>query len=280
MTVTRIPENHYRGFRLGRHVEHDPRSLAYAHGVLPSSAIKPVQWARRIPILDQKNLGSCTGNAGTGILGTDTLGLRGAECVAISSAGEAASHAIFTAGRNPLDEDFAVKLYELATRLDGISGQYPPTDTGSTGLGVGKALKALGLASGYTHAFSLAALKSALQAGPAMLGIVWLNSMFDPAADGTLPVDQSSGVAGGHEIVCSGWDGSRFRLDNSWGTGWGDAGSCWVKEPDMQWLLSQQGDVTVPALLAAPQPTPTPVPSDPDMTMALAMRTWLNVKGL
>jgi hypothetical protein len=280
LTITLLPENHDRRYRLGRHIEHDPRSLDYAHGVLPGSAIKPVQWQRRIPILDQKNLGSCTGQAGTGILGTDTLGLTGAGFVTISSAGEAASHAIFTAGRNALDEDFAVKLYELATRLDGVSGQYPPTDTGSTGLGVGKALKALGLATGYTHAFSLAALKSALQTGPAMLGIVWLNSMFNPDSAGVLSVDQSSGVAGGHEIVCSGWDGSRFRLDNSWGASWGDSGSCWVKEPDMQWLLSQQGDVTVPALVAAPQPTPTPTPSDPDMAMALAARTWLTAKGL
>jgi hypothetical protein len=280
MSTSLLPETHSRAYRLGRHVEHDPRSLRYAHGVLPKSAIRPVQWTRRIPILDQGNLGSCTGNAGTGILGTDTLGFAGAEAVTISPAGEAASHAIFTAGRNPLDEDFAVKLYELATRLDGVSGQYPPTDTGSTGLGVGKALKALGLATGYTHAFSLAALKSALQAGPAMLGIVWLQSMFDPASDGTLPVDQSSGVAGGHEIVCSGWDGSRFRLDNSWGTGWGDSGSCWVKEPDMLWLLSQQGDVTVPALVGAPQPIPTPTPADPDLAMALAVRTWLAAKGL
>jgi hypothetical protein len=29
----------------------------------------------------------------------------------------------------------------------------------------------------------------------------------------------------------------------------------------MQWLLSQQGDVTVPAFATAPQPTPTPVPT-------------------
>lgn len=45
--------------RLGRRVFHDPRSLAYAHPVLPKSAIQTVEWTRRIPILDQGRLGSC-----------------------------------------------------------------------------------------------------------------------------------------------------------------------------------------------------------------------------
>jgi hypothetical protein len=179
----------------------------------------------------------------------------------------------------PVDESLAVDLYKMATTLDNVPGSYPPDDTGSSGLGVAKALKTWALATGYTHAFSPAALKSALQSGPAMLGIVWLNSMFDPRPDGTLSVDQKSGLAGGHEIVCSGWDGARFRLDNSWGPAWGNAGSCWVTETDMVWLLSQQGDVTVPALVRAPQPTPGPA-ADPDVVLALAARSWLTAKGL
>ena len=265
MRVEHLPERD-GPYRLGRHVEHDPRSLRFAHGVLPGSAVRPVQWQRRVPVFDQHALGSCTGNAAAGVLATD------------HAAGPGLTEVVVKGVLRPVDEELAVALYSLATALDNIVGQFPPDDTGSSGLGVAKALKKVGLAVGYTHAFSLAALKSALQSGPAMLGIVWLNSMFDPAADGTLTVDEASGLAGGHEIVCSGWDGSRFRLDNSWGSSWGDAGSCWVKEADMQWLLSQQGDVTVPALVAAPQPTPTP--SDPDMAMALAARTWLTQKGL
>ncbi len=166
----------------------------------------------------------------------------------------------------------------MATTLDNVPGSYSPDGTGSSGLGAAKALKLWGLASAYTHAFGLAALKSALQTGPAMLGIVWLNSMCHPKPDNTLTVGRDSGLAGGHEIVCSGWDGSRFRLDNSWGASWGDSGSCRVAEADMQWLLSQQGDVTVPAFSRAPRPTPAP--ADPDMAMALAARTWLTAKGL
>jgi len=247
---------------LGRHVDHDPRSLAYAHGVLPQSAIKSVDWTRRIPILDQGQLGSCTGNAATGALGTDSAGRTAATTVTISAAGAAASHGLFTAGEHILDEAFAVALYSLATILDGISGQYPPTDTGSSGLGVAKALQALGLASGYTHGFSIAALNSALQTGPVLIGIPWLRSMFDTASDGRIIVTKTSPVDGGHELEMPRFDAAtgEYWVPNSWNESWGQAGWGYLPAADLSWLLSQQGDVTVPAWSTAPAPGPTPVP--------------------
>jgi hypothetical protein len=270
---------------LGRHVEHDPRSLRYAHGVLPKSAIKSVEWTRRIPILDQGQLGSCTGNAGTGVLGTDSAGRTASTSVTIAAAGAAASHGLFAAGVHALDEAFAVALYSLATILDGISGQYPPTDTGSSGIGVGKALQVLGLASGYTHGFSLAALQSALQSGPVMIGIEWFNSMFNPASDGRIPVDKSSGVAGGHELELSKYDAAtgEYWVPNSWASSWGQSGWGYLAEADLVYLLSQQGDVTVPALVGAPVPTPTPGPVPTGATgaqVAAAVRAALAAEGV
>lgn len=238
---------------LGRHVEHDPRSLQYAHGVLPKTAIKSVDWTRRVPHFDQGQLGSCTGNAAAGLVGTDSAGRTGLTTVAI------------TGDTNlwPVDEDLAVHVYELATQLDEFDGQYPPTDTGSSGLGAAKALVKLGLAAKYTHAFSLDALKSALQNGAAMAGTVWPESAFDVDSDGYLKVDRKSAIAGGHEYVISAWDATKkaFRMDNSWGDSWGLHGSAWIHEADMQWLLSQQGDVTVPVWATAPAPTPPPAPT-------------------
>lgn len=245
-----IPQHHRPGQHLGRHVDHDPRSLAYAHGVLPKSAIKSVDWARRAPIFDQGQLGSCTGNAAAGLLGTDNATRPGATTVTVGG------------DTVPVDEDLAVRVYSLATELDTFDGAYPPDDTGSSGLGAAKALVKLGLATAYTHAFSLDALKSALQQGPVMAGTVWLNSMFDPSGAGNLIVDRHSGVAGGHEYVISAYDqgSGAFRMDNSWGTSWGVGGSAWLLESDVQWLLSQDGDITVPAFISAPAPTPVPSP--------------------
>ncbi|MFD1274828.1 hypothetical protein ACFQ51_34645 [Streptomyces kaempferi] len=169
---------------LGRHVHHDPRSLDYAHGVLPTSAIKTVDWTRRVPHFDQGQLGSCTGNAATGLLGTDSATRSGFTSVTLDG------------NVLPVDEDLAVKVYSLATQLDEFDGAYPPTDTGSSGLGAAKALVKLGLAARYTHAFSLDALKSALQTGPVMVGTTWLESMFDvDPKTGYVVVDRKSPVA-------------------------------------------------------------------------------------
>lgn len=239
---------------LGRHVEHDPRSLQFAHGVLPKNAIKSVDWTRRVPIFDQGSLGSCTGNAAAGLVGTDSAARTGQSTVNIT--GDTTAW--------PVDEDLAVEVYKLATTLDNVQGAYPPDDTGSSGIGAAKALKKLGLATGYTHAFSLDALKSALQNGPVMVGTVWLESMFDVRPNtGYVIVDRKSAVAGGHEYVISSYDAFAlaFRIDNSWSDSWGVRGSAWITEPDMQWLLSQQGDVTVPAWVTVPTPPPAPTPS-------------------
>ena len=255
--------------RLGRHVQHDPRSLRYAHGVLPKTAIKSVDWTRRVPHFDQGDLGSCTGNAAAGLLATDCSARTGLTSVTVSGT------------VLPVDETLAVKLYSLATQLDEFSGQYPPTDTGSSGLGAAKALVKLGVASKYAHAFSLSALKSALQAGPVMVGTVWLDSMFEVARDGYVVIDRKSAVAGGHEYVISAYDADRqrFRLDNSWGDSWGVDGSAWYTQADLQWLLSQDGDVTVPAWATVPVPPPPPTPApaaDPRLVQAATLALQLD----
>jgi hypothetical protein len=275
------------GRPFGRHLEHDPRSLAFAHGVLPKTGLQSVLWTRRSPILDQGQLGSCTGNAACGLLGTDSAGRTATGTVTISAAGAAASHGLFVVGEHVLDERFAVSLYSLATVLDSIPGSYPPQDTGSSGLGVAKALKALGLATSYTHAFTLAAVASALQSGPVLLGTIWLNSMFSPAAaDGRIPVDRASAVAGGHELEITGWDAAtdRYWLTNSWGASWGQGGGGYVTGADLAWLLGQQGDITVPVLTVAPGPAPAPVPAPApaadDVALAAALHTWLTAHNL
>jgi hypothetical protein len=248
-------------YALGRKVNHDPRSLAFAVGVLPKTAIASVRWTRRVPVFDQGNLGSCTGNAAAGLIGTDSAGRQGVTSITVTPAQAAATRGVFTAGTYAVDEILAVQCYELNTVLDGFPGTCPPDDPGSDGLSAAKTLKALGLVDTYKHAFSLTALDAALQSGPVMLGTTWLESMFNPSSNGRIPVNRTSPVAGGHEYVVDQLDVENgcYWLTNSWGTSWGLDGRGYILRADMQWLLSQQGDVTAPHFLA-PQPQPVPVP--------------------
>jgi hypothetical protein len=211
--------------RLGRHQWLDARSLAYmvendvrAMG----SGLKDRSWERVLPVLDQGNLGSCTGNAGTGALGTQPF----YDAVGRAALGEGADG---TRG-----EQFAVQLYEAATAIDGYPGVYPPDDTGSSGLAICKVLKSRGTISGYRWARSAYGFLRLLQDGPVLQGMPWYSAFFHPDAQGFIDADpqwSTSGVAGGHEIEAVGLEldtadafNSVITYVNSWGTGWGDAG--------------------------------------------------------
>lgn len=235
--------------RLGRHVRHDSRSRAYAIEHDPSVPIATVQHERHIPVLDQGQLGSCTGNAGVGCMGTG---------------------AFYATVPNPhytWDEAGAVALYSRATNLDGAAGSYPPDDTGSDGLSIAKALKESGEISGYQWAFTPQTARQALMSGPVITGVVWYESMFTPDKSGRIVVTPNSGVAGGHEFVVDGYqmlgnspsDQDRVWMTNSWGASWGLAGRAWLTFADWSYLLGQQGDVTQFVAITAPAPTPAPV---------------------
>ncbi|QGJ93475.1 cysteine protease [Arthrobacter phage Mufasa8] len=206
---------------LGRHVNHDPRSRAYQAVVAPTR--KPVLHRHYGPVLDQGQLGSCTGNAMAQALNT----------------------APFHKPRTRLlTEADAVAIYSAATALDSIPGHYPPEDTGSDGLSVAKAAKAKGYISSYTHAFSVEQALGALQLSPFLFGTSWHQSMFTPDAQGFVHPDGN--VVGGHEILCIGDTGKELVFLNSWGKGWGLSGKFKLTYEDFAALMADSGDVTVP----------------------------------
>jgi hypothetical protein len=107
--------------------------------------------------------------------------------------------------------------------------------------------------------------------------------MFTTDSDGFVKVDKSSGEAGGHELVISGYDTADdvYEIQNSWGTSWGVDGFAYVHGADMAWLLAQDGDITVPVYASVdPAPTPTPVPADAaDKALYAAFLAWSKAKG-
>lgn len=211
--------------RLGRHVEHDPLSRAFSAG---TALVKTVTYKRHGVPFDQGELGSCTGNAMAGVLMTEPL---------------------WKPGRN-LTETDAVKLYKAATKLDNIPGNYPPTDTGSSGLAVMKAAVNAKYIVGYAHSFSLDQLLGSLSLRPGILGINWYDSFDAAKPDGECPLAANAKVRGGHEIEMFGIDTKKERVwcYQSWGPTWGGRknGTFYFSYKTLERLLGEQGDATFP----------------------------------
>lgn len=218
-------------YRLGRHVLHDPRSRDYdAQPIAKPRPLVTTLHETVCPPWDQGQIGSCTANAALGTLMTKPT----------------------WNGSWHFAEPDALSLYEQETRLDDrqIPGEYPPDDTGSTGLWSMKALKAAGYIRAYRHAFSISTVLHLLLDYPVSTGIPWLNSMFEVDKTGTIVYDERSGIAGGHQVCLVGLDVDReaVRVRNSWGTGWGEGGYAWLAFDAYNSLLHQQGDAVVPVV--------------------------------
>ncbi len=259
--------------RLGRHVVHDSRSLRYRAPAKDPRKLASVRHHLNIPILDQGYVGSCTGHAGTNVLGSD---------------------AFWAASREALGADphaYAVGLYSDATKLDPWPGEYLPEDTGSDGLSIAKVLHARGLISGYQHATSLAAALTGLAERVVMVGTSWLEGMYEVGPDGHMRV--AGQALGGHEYALDELDVERQRawMRNSWGEGWGQGGRAWMTWDELAQLLADEGDCTilVPNTEPAPQPTPAPTPAPPpaptpgrpeDEGLRLALQRFLRSRSV
>lgn len=250
--ITEYPPTHPSAGRLGRHVRHDPRSLAYRYPARSLGTLKSVRHHRYVPVLDQGDIWACTGFAALGAVGTAQLFEALAKNTLQPSATDAAE-----------DAQRAYGLYSAATKVDEFDGEWPPDDTGSSGLAVAKAAKTLGLISGYRHATSLEAALAALADQPVIAGINWYSSFDQAGINGLISIEDDAVVRGGHEICLDELDVERKQIGftNSWGTGWGDGGRGYLRWDDFGRLLSEDGDVTVFVPATQPPPTPDPDPS-------------------
>jgi hypothetical protein len=175
---------------------------------------------------DVDALGSCTGNAGTAAVSL-LLDDTEAKAAGLDLASAKAS------------EEWAIGLYAQATGLDDADGAFPPSDTGSSGLGIAKALKRRGLVGHYRHATTATAVAALLQSGAVLFGTPWFKAWFEPDRHGFVDGGDwaSSPVVGGHEICLIGLEqvvvdhagriepeSTVVRFRNSWSRSWGDDG--------------------------------------------------------
>jgi hypothetical protein len=258
-----------RDRRLGRHVVHDSRSLRFLAPAKDPKTLASARHTINIPILDQGNVGSCTGHAATAALGGNAL-WRAGSTVLTPDATQA--------------HEYAVGIYSDATALDPWPGQYVPDDTGSDGLSVAKVLQQRGLISGYTHATSLDAALAALADAPVIVGTNWLRGMFDPRQDGQVVV--SGPIDGGHEYCLDEIDVENkvAWIRQSWGPTWGLSGRAWLTWADLGKLLADDGDCTVFVPRSEPPPVPAPVPPKPslsaeDKALASSLHRWMHTSA-
>lgn len=269
-TVTIVKERLPFHPLLGRNVHLDSRSWDYALQGLTGVPVVSKRHQQHIGILDQGQIGSCTGNGAT----------------------SCAYHEPFLTDQTHVwrytpDEPGALAWYHENTVEDGYAGTYPPDDTGSDSTTASKVAKGAGICSGYQMAPDLNTSLEQLMLVPGITGIPWYNSMFDAPSSGLLTVTQSSGLAGGHELCVdevvtadAPGNGTGKLLvggPNSWGSSWGAQGRWYLTGDDWWTLRQQQGDVFfwVPNSQPAPTPTPTPVPSDAtDANLWDAVKHW------
>jgi hypothetical protein len=228
-----IPEEVIEDKRLGRHVQHDPRSRAFPYvEPTPFEELRSVIHRHYGKVFNQGDLGSCTGNSIAQCCNTRPTHIPKTRL---------------------LKQNDAVDIYSKATAIDEFDGEYPPEDTGSSGLAVVKVAKVRGLITSYQHAFNIEQAISALQDWPVITGVTWYESMDTPDQDGVVTVDGQ--IRGGHEFAAIGFhipSDAEGILDcvveflNSWGKEWGHRGRFFMTVKDWANLLEQDGDVTVP----------------------------------
>jgi hypothetical protein len=139
------------------------------------------------------------------------------------------------------------KIYWEAQKIDEWpGGSYPgakPRYEGTSVLSGVKVACDKGFFDSYYWGFSLDDLILGVgYRGPAVLGLPWLEDMFDTDNQGFLHA--TGNVAGGHCILCRGVNVTKkyLLLRNSWGKDWGMNGDCKLTFDDMKKLLADGGE--------------------------------------
>jgi hypothetical protein len=200
---------------------------------------KDAHWTSIAPAIDQGDLGSCTCSSEMNLLNTDFF-------TAARQAVKGHPNAFF-------NQDDAIELYKLATKIDAFPGFYPEEDTGSSGNAAAKASVRMKWLTSYGWVFSFPSLQATIEKRPLTVGTLWTKTMFD-VKNGIVKVGSlaDSNIAGGHQYCMTGilWKDSLFEFRQTWGDqdkwpGCKPGGYFAMSFKDVQTLQEADGDVTV-----------------------------------
>jgi hypothetical protein len=207
----------------GRRIQFDERSRQYPIRALIPETAQPRSYTWSCgPRLDQKDTPRCVG---------------------YSWAHELAARPVVIPGITNATGD---EMYALAQDND----EWPGNDyDGSSVMGGAKGAVIKGYITQFRWAFGENDLAMAVgYKGPAVLGINWHKGMMYPDKYGIIkPTGQ---ILGGHAILCNGYNVKTglYRLHNSWGSGWGINGECFLSSAGMAFLLAAQGEACIPVI--------------------------------
>lgn len=227
---------------IGRITLHDPRSRSYAYSRTAPIAGRSVRHRFDARNVDQFYTSGCVGYSGSNLL----------NC-ALAKESRRRFNAVYGGHRGGwlryLDNTDGLENYSQSTRRDPFNWQYPPTDSGSSALGLMKFWKEIGVITGYTWAFSFDQFLAALQHQPVLVGTNWYESFMEPDEDGVAQIGGDS--VGGHEYLATAilWGMRLIGFENSWGENWGLRGRFYLHFDTVERLLSEDGDVATPELL-------------------------------
>lgn len=82
----------------------------------------------------------------------------------------------------------------------------------------------------YSRILDVSGLQKVLLSGkPAVIGIkIWDGFYYNRSGEIPMPVEGKERYWGGHAILIVGYKNNKFKLLNSWGTGWGNSGFAWI----------------------------------------------------
>lgn len=208
---------------LGRQKVHDPRSRSFALG----ATIDKSTWkTKSIRIWDPRvNPNQCHGEC-TGC----------ANAMMLNSVGNRVKGVV-------LDMNIAHNVYSLATSIDPFNSQWPPTDTGSSGIAAAQAAQRLGLGGEYRHIFGGAdEIVQTIQDGRVVsVGTWWMAGMFKPNDAGI--IEPTGTRVGGHQYIARCYDHRRdFVGLRCW---WGTYRDVWIRRDHLNDLVMNGGDAHV-----------------------------------